>query len=114
MFSCLSLKLIFLALIAGMGNANPLTPAARQNLRTCLSGGLTDPTQIRFHDDADFVSKDVKHFNLNLPYKPLAVVYPTTKAEISETVRCAAKYERKIQARSGGKDFINKGKISHV
>ncbi|KAJ4203060.1 hypothetical protein NW759_015259 [Fusarium solani] len=70
------------------------------------SGG--DAARAQFQDEPDFIFKDVNYHNLNLQYKPFAILYPKTNGEISETLACAFKHKRKVQPRSGGRDFINK------
>ncbi|RSL72546.1 hypothetical protein CEP53_001012 [Fusarium sp. AF-6] len=103
------IKLILLATAATGISATPLAPLARQDLRSCLSSAVGgDAARAQFQDEPDFISKDVNYHNLNLQYKPFAVLYPKTKDEISETLACAVKHERKVQPRSGGRDFINK------
>ncbi|KAH7165288.1 hypothetical protein EDB81DRAFT_838096 [Dactylonectria macrodidyma] len=47
-------------------------------------------------------------------YLPVVILYPQTKAEISAIVQCASLYSHKIQARSGGRDFINKCKSRRI
>ncbi|KAM0321657.1 hypothetical protein ACHAQA_010013 [Verticillium albo-atrum] len=101
--------LVLLAIVASRPSAASLTHATRHDLRSCLTGVFEGAqSRAQFQDETDFIPKDVNYFNLNLPYKPFAVVYPETKEEISRTLSCAVKYERKVQARSGGRDFINK------
>ncbi|KAJ3548297.1 hypothetical protein NM208_g1080 [Fusarium decemcellulare] len=83
--------------------------APRNDLESCLAkavGGDADRAQ--FPTEESFITNDVKHFNLNLKYKPAAVMYPQNKQQVAEVVRCAAKHDKKVQARSGGRDFINK------
>ncbi|KAL2688999.1 hypothetical protein Neosp_003049 [[Neocosmospora] mangrovei] len=103
------IELILLAIAATGGSATSLTPIARQDLRSCLSGAVGgDEARAQFQDEPDFIPKDVNYHNLNLQYRPFAVLYPKTKGEISETLACAVKHKRKVQPRSGGRDFINK------
>ncbi|RTE82503.1 hypothetical protein BHE90_002996 [Fusarium euwallaceae] len=103
------IELILLAAAATGISATPLAPLARQDLRSCLSSAVGgDAARAQFQDEPDFISKDVNYHNLNLQYKPFAVLYPKTKDEISETLACAVKHKRKVQPRSGGRDFINK------
>ncbi|KAJ4132356.1 hypothetical protein NW754_015171 [Fusarium falciforme] len=103
------IELILLAAATIGVSATLLAPLARQDLRSCLSSAVGgDAARAQFQDEPDFISKDVNHRNLNLQYKPFAVLYPKTKDEISEALACAVKHKRKIQPRSGGRDFINK------
>lgn len=105
------IELILLAAATTGGSATLLAPLARQDLRSCLSSAVGgDAARAQFQDEPDFISKDVNHRNLNLQYKPFAVLYPKTKDEISEALACAVKHKRKVQPRSGGRDFINKCK----
>lgn len=105
------IELILLAVAVTGVSATPLVPLARQDLRSCLSSAVGgDVARAQFQDEPDFISQDVIYHNLNLQYKPFAVLYPKTKDEISETLACAVKHKRKVQPRSGGRDFINKCK----
>lgn len=54
---------------------------------------------------------DVKPYNRQYQYTPSAVMYPKTATEVGDIVKCASKHNRKVQARSGGHDYSNKGKL---
>ncbi|EEU34981.1 uncharacterized protein NECHADRAFT_78529 [Fusarium vanettenii 77-13-4] len=102
------IELILLVATATEGRATSLAPLARQDLRSCLSSAVGgDAARAQFQDEPDFISKDVNYHNLNLQCEPFAVPYPKTKDEISEVLACAVKHKRKVQPRSGGRDFIN-------
>lgn len=105
------IDLVLLVAAVTRSSATTLGPLARQDLRSCLFSAVGgDAARAQFQDEPDFISKDVNYHNLNLQYKPFAVLYPKTKDEISETLACAVKHKRKVQPRSGGRDFINKCK----
>ncbi|KAK2017523.1 FAD-binding domain-containing protein [Colletotrichum eremochloae] len=46
-------------------------------------------------------------YNVRLPYKPLAVVVPTTVAQISSAVKCGAHHGISISAKSGGHSYTS-------
>ncbi|KAH7231563.1 hypothetical protein B0J15DRAFT_555718 [Fusarium solani] len=103
------IKLVLLAAAATGASETPLAPLARQDLLSCLSSPVGgDAARAQFQDEPDFISKDVNYHNLNLQYKPFAILYPKTNGEISEPLACAVKHKRKVQPRRGGRDFINK------
>ena len=78
--------------------------------RDCLVKAVDGQTvQVKFADDPKFQEDDVRPYNLNLPYKPFAVTYPKSTNQTAAIVRCAASDGRKVQARSGGHDYTNKG-----
>ncbi|KAK7421990.1 hypothetical protein QQZ08_009711 [Neonectria magnoliae] len=90
-------------------NRNPAHLEARDALRSCLSEAVgADDSRVQFPDEPGFYNKDVRPYNLNLQYKPFAVTYPNTTQEVSDIILCAGTHNRKVQARSGGYDFINK------
>ncbi|KAF4469020.1 FAD binding domain-containing [Fusarium albosuccineum] len=92
-----------------LGSLSIAAAAPRNDLESCLAkavGGNVDRAQ--FPTEESFITNDVKHFNLNLKYEPAAVMYPQNKQQVVEVVKCAAKHDKKVQARSGGRDFISK------
>lgn len=106
--------LLVLPLWASSGWAAAINPrwntrSTATDLATCLADAVGgEDTRVQFRDEADFNTTDVKPFNLNLQYLPVAVLYPQTTAETAAIVKCASLYSHKVQARSGGRDFINK------
>ncbi|RSL44970.1 hypothetical protein CEP54_014474 [Fusarium duplospermum] len=83
---------------------------AAPSLKSCLLESVNGKTErARFSGDTGFQSKDVRPYNLNFPYDPFAILYPIDASEVSDIVVCASKYNRKVQARSGGHDYTNKG-----
>ncbi|KAJ3541037.1 hypothetical protein NM208_g4794 [Fusarium decemcellulare] len=91
---------------------------ADTSLRQCLADAVQgDNDKVQFSDEEGFLLSDVRPYNLNLQYSPLAITYPDSANEVAEIVACAASKGRKVQARSGGRDFINKcigGQDGHV
>lgn len=78
--------------------------------RDCLLKAVDSQTaQVKFTDEPKFQETDVRPYNLNLPYQPFAVTYPKSADQVAAIVRCAASTGRKVQARSGGHDYTNKG-----
>ncbi|RSL91453.1 hypothetical protein CDV31_015470 [Fusarium ambrosium] len=83
---------------------------AAPSLKDCLLTSVNGQTErARFSGDTGYQSNDVRPYNLNFPYDPFAILYPTDASEVSDIVVCASKYNRKVQARSGGHDYTNKG-----
>lgn len=64
---------------------------------------------LKFANETKFQEADVRLYNLNLLYEPFAVTYPRSTKQTAAIVQCAASYGRKVQARSGGHDYTNKG-----
>lgn len=80
-------------------------------LKDCLLSAVGGNTaEIKFPSDARFQSDHVRPYNLNFPWAPFAITYPTEASEVAKIVTCASKYDHRVQARSGGHDFTNKGK----
>ncbi|KAH7145527.1 hypothetical protein B0J13DRAFT_665948 [Dactylonectria estremocensis] len=106
-------QLLLLPLWASAGWTAAINPRwdtrSTTSLEACLSDAVGgEDARVQFRDEAGFNTTDVKPFNLNLQYLPVAVMYPQTTTETSAIVKCASLYGHKIQARSGGRDFINK------
>ena len=80
------------------------------DLRSCLTEALHG-AEARAHLPADSeYATSLNPFNLNLRYNASAVVYPNSTEEVVNVISCAGKYGRKVQARGGGRDFINRCK----
>lgn len=83
--------------------------------RDCLLKAVDGQTsQVKFADETSFQQTDVRPYNLNLPYEPFAVTYPKSTKQTAGIVQCAAPYGHKVQARSGGHDYANKGISAQV
>ncbi|KNG45573.1 carbohydrate-binding module family 18 [Stemphylium lycopersici] len=46
-------------------------------------------------------------YNLRVPFKPAAIVLPTTNQHVQDAVKCAAQAGMKVQAKSGGHSYAN-------
>jgi FAD/FMN-containing dehydrogenase len=46
-------------------------------------------------------------YNLRLPYKPAAIVIPTTNKHVQDAVVCASQSGLKVQAKSGGHSYAS-------
>lgn len=78
-------------------------------LRECIAEAVKgDSAKAQFSNETDFLVNDVKPFNLNLQWTPFAITYPDTSEEVAAVVSGASDSGRKVQTRSGGRDFINK------
>ncbi|KAB2573630.1 FAD-linked oxidoreductase azaL [Lasiodiplodia theobromae] len=102
--------------LGGLLTSNiPLASALPQNdgsaaLQTCLTEAVGgDASRAQFPSEENFSTADVKPYNRQYQYTPSAVMYPKTATEVGDIVKCASKYTRKVQARSGGHDYVNKG-----
>lgn len=84
-----------------------VTPRDAQECLVTAVDGQT--AQVKFTDEPKFQETDVRPYNLNLQYQPFAVTYPKSTNQTAAIVHCAASYGRKVQARSGGHDYTNKG-----
>jgi hypothetical protein len=51
----------------------------------------------------------IQPFNLRVPWKPTALVIPSTADQIAQAVQCANKYDVKVAARSGGHSYSANG-----
>jgi hypothetical protein len=91
-----------------MGNAGSILsgPTAFGN---CLTSNL--PSQlVALPSKIDYLLSDVKIYNLAVPVKPVAVIYPTTSSHVVAAIKCASQYQVKVQAKSGGHSYANFGK----
>ena len=79
-------------------------------LRICLLAAVAgDTTRVAFPSDLLFQLNAVRPYNLNIPVKPAAVVFPESSREIENIVRCAAQGGYKVQPRGGGHSYGNYG-----
>ncbi|KAK7524229.1 hypothetical protein IWZ03DRAFT_322269 [Phyllosticta citriasiana] len=82
--------------------------AEDQDLEECLNEAVGgDKDRAHFPDEILYQLRDVKPLNLDIPVTPAAVTYPKATEEVAEVVRCAVRYKRKVQARSGGHSYGN-------
>lgn len=54
-------------------------------------------------------TSSVTVYNLNIPVKPAAIVYPSSAEEVAGIVKCAAESGYKVQAKGGGHSYANFG-----
>ncbi|KAK1984195.1 hypothetical protein LZ30DRAFT_712145 [Colletotrichum cereale] len=66
------------------------------SLKSCLSAA-----------SVPVASSTPTSYNIRLPYKPIAVVVPTTVAQISSSVKCGAQNGISISAKSGGHSYTS-------
>ncbi|KAF2086851.1 Glucooligosaccharide oxidase [Saccharata proteae CBS 121410] len=79
-------------------------------LQSCLTnavGGNHD--LVAFPNKFLYQEEDVKPYNLDYEITPAAVTYPESADMVSAIVQCAAQYDVKCQARSGGHSYANYG-----
>ncbi|KAH9930407.1 FAD-binding domain-containing protein [Epithele typhae] len=81
--------------------ARTLKNRGSSGLIDCLDDAGLDP--VVYSDSA--YATDAAPFNLRLPWKPIALVYPTDTAGVSAAVKCGASHGVKVNARSGGHSY---------
>ncbi|KAK2757092.1 hypothetical protein FQN54_005061 [Arachnomyces sp. PD_36] len=87
-----------------MGNTT--STVGRECLLSAVGG---NGAFVSFQDEPLYDITAVHEFNLNFPVEPAAVTYPETTEQVSAIVKCAAQFDFKVQARSGGHSFGNYG-----
>lgn len=86
---------------------------AATNLKDCLLESVGGETlRAKFSNEADFQADHIRPYNLNFQYVPFAILYPNSPSEVAGIIVCASQHDRKVQARSGGHDYTNKGQLS--
>lgn len=91
---------VLLFLVPAAVNAAPMAA-----IDTCLSAASVP--QILTTNSA--WSQTIKPFNLRLPYTPVAVVQPTTVAQVQAAVSCAAANNIIVTPKSGGHSYASHG-----
>ncbi|KAK8247643.1 hypothetical protein HDK77DRAFT_507835 [Phyllosticta capitalensis] len=82
--------------------------AGDKDLENCLNDAVGgDKARAQFPDEFLYELKDVRPLNLDIPVTPAAITYPETSEEVAAIVRCAVRYNRKVQGRSGGHSYGN-------
>lgn len=86
----------------GNGQSSPL--------QTCLDAVCGDRSDcVAYKGDPFYQLSWVKPFNLDVPVTPVAVIRPDNAKDVAEAVKCAAKSDVKVQAKSGGHSYANYG-----
>jgi FAD/FMN-containing dehydrogenase len=70
-----------------------------------LSAVGGDSDLVSFPSDPFYQLDAVKRYNLNYDITPAAVTFPKTTEQVSEIVKCAVKYDHKVQPRGGGHSY---------
>lgn len=82
--------------------------AGDKDLENCLNDAVGgDKARAQFPDEFLYELKDARPLNLDIPVTPAAITYPETSEEVAAIVRCAVRYNRKVQGRSGGHSYGN-------
>ncbi|KAM5515537.1 FAD binding domain-containing protein [Fusarium oxysporum f. sp. phaseoli] len=92
-------------------------PAANltNSLNRCLEKSVNNEDALaQFSFEPGFYDRDVRPYNLNFNYTPVAILYPRSAKQVSAAVSCAAKHGSKVQARGGGHDLTNKEALGHA
>lgn len=90
-----------------MGNQASSAAAATPDLKSCLTTAVGGDGNVAFSDDLLYQVTDVKPYNLDIPVTPTAITYPNSSDQVAGIVACAAQYDHKVQARSGGHSYGN-------
>ncbi|KAF4302935.1 Oxygen oxidoreductase covalent FAD-binding site [Botryosphaeria dothidea] len=90
-----------------MGNQASSAAAATPDLKSCLTTAVGGDGNVAFSDDLLYQITDVKPYNLDIPVTPTAITYPNSSDQVAGIVACAAQYDHKVQARSGGHSYGN-------
>lgn len=78
-------------------------------MRDCLMAAVNNKSALVSFKDDPFFTTHVPIYNLNLPVVPIAITHPSTTEQVAEIVACAAKFDHKVQAYSGGHSYGNYG-----
>ncbi|KAK4238053.1 hypothetical protein C8A03DRAFT_33954 [Achaetomium macrosporum] len=91
-----------------MGNAFSTNMAS--TLQECIEAVSHGRAEFAgFPSDPSYQTAWVKPYNLEIPVTPAAVVRPQTAEDIAGFIQCAAAYNVKVQAKSGGHSYGNYG-----
>jgi FAD/FMN-containing dehydrogenase len=85
-----------------MGNSgSSLSP-----LQTCLNNVCAGRDScVGYPSNPLYQIQWVKPYNLGVPVTPIAVVRPSSANDVAGVVKCAAKNNAKVQAKSGGHSY---------
>jgi hypothetical protein len=93
-------------LAACLVSAKPVeerTSTSTSTIADCL-GNKNVP--VRWANSPDY-SELAEPFNLRLSYKPYVIALPETNQHVQDAVSCAAEYNIKVQAKSGGHSYAS-------
>lgn len=91
-----------------MGNAASSAASSTPDLQSCLTTAVgSNDANVAFPSDLLYQITDVKPYNLDIPVTPAAITYPNSTEQVAGIVACAAQYDHKVQARSGGHSYGN-------
>ncbi|OJD38903.1 glucooligosaccharide oxidase [Diplodia corticola] len=76
-------------------------------LQSCLTTAVGGAANVAFPSDLLYQISDVKPYNLDISVTPAAVTYPDSAEQVAAIITCAAQYNHKVQARSGGHSYGN-------
>ncbi|KAL1618757.1 hypothetical protein SLS56_010448 [Neofusicoccum ribis] len=91
-----------------MGNAASSAAASTPDLQSCLTTAVGgNDANVALPSDLLYQITDVKPYNLDIHVTPAAITYPNSTDQVAGIVACAAQYDHKVQARSGGHSYGN-------
>lgn len=99
------LSAIFVWLNSRPSNPNPAPAKGFQFCLNSVCGGAKDCVRYPGIGKDEEFFKWVTPFNRAWPVVPTAVVRPQNTEDVSEFVKCAAKHNIKVQAKSGGHSY---------
>uniref|UniRef100_A0A8H7TQG9 FAD-binding PCMH-type domain-containing protein n=1 Tax=Bionectria ochroleuca TaxID=29856 RepID=A0A8H7TQG9_BIOOC len=105
----LLLWLVHATSVLGTGVSYSARANSVDALEDCLLNAVGgNLAEAKFSSEDGFKSDHVRPYNLNFPWVPFAITYPTEASKVAEIVTCASKHDRRGQTRSGGHDYTNK------
>ncbi|CAG9949961.1 unnamed protein product [Clonostachys rosea f. rosea IK726] len=105
----LLLWLVHATSVLGAGVSYSARANSVDALEDCLLNAVGgNLAEAKFSSEDGFKSDHVRPYNLNFPWAPFAITYPTEASNVAKIVICASKHDRRVQARSGGHDYTNK------
>ncbi|GAA6020913.1 hypothetical protein JCM11491_000064 [Sporobolomyces phaffii] len=101
-----ALSLVLLSLSTFASAESPLQVYPRStNLATCLNNaGIATVTS-----SSSTYQSDIAAYNQRLQPKPVAVIHPTSPAQIASALKCAASSNTAVSARGGGHSYASFG-----
>ncbi|RFN48526.1 hypothetical protein FIE12Z_7205, partial [Fusarium flagelliforme] len=101
-------KILLLCLQAflTLSNAAPSPyPQSAANTPAALNACLADKKVPYIPRDSAQWTKEIKPYNLRLPYAPIAIALPTTVNHIRDAVKCGNQQKVRVSAKSGGHSY---------
>ena len=104
MFNFKLLLCLYAFLTLSNAAASPY-PQSSANTPAALNACLADKKVPYIPRDSAQWTKQIKPYNLRLPFTPLAIALPTTVNHIRDAVKCGDQYKVRVSAKSGGHSY---------